>query len=95
MAYGGFVKFDHDFIGKEALEKMAQGPHRQKVTLALDDDDVMRAIGTMFNKQIRAKYFDSPSAVYCMHPYDRVICRIEARRHLDLDRLHRPTKARC
>ena len=23
LGYGGFVKFDHDFIGREALEKMA------------------------------------------------------------------------
>ena len=37
-----FVKFDHDFIGREALEKMAEDPHRKKVTLALDDEDVTR-----------------------------------------------------
>ena len=37
-----FVKFDHDFIGREALEKMAEGPHRKKVTLALDNEDVPR-----------------------------------------------------
>ena len=37
MAYGGFMKFDHDFIGREALEKMSKGQHRKKVTLALDE----------------------------------------------------------
>jgi syringate O-demethylase len=73
IGYGGFVKFDHDFIGREALEKKADGPHRKKVTLALNGDDVTRTFATMFNRQVRAKYFDSPSAVYCMHPYDRVI----------------------
>jgi len=73
LGYGGFVKFDHDFIGREALEEKAKRPHRKKVTLALDNDDVIRASGTMFNKEIRAKYFDSPSAVYCMHLYDRVL----------------------
>jgi syringate O-demethylase len=67
------MKFDHDFIGREALEKKASGPHRRKVTLALNNDDVLRAMGSQFNRQVRAKYFDSPSAVYCMHPYDRVI----------------------
>jgi syringate O-demethylase len=73
IGYGGFMKFDHDFVGREALEKKAAGPHRRKVTLALDSGDVQRAMGSQFNRQIRAKYFDTPSAVYCMHPYDRVI----------------------
>ena len=30
------VKFDHDFIGREALERKARQPQRRKVTLALD-----------------------------------------------------------
>jgi len=72
LGYGGYVKFDHDFIGRDALERMAQEPQRHKVTLALDDDDVTRAIGTMFQRDGRAKFFDWPNAVYSMHPYDRV-----------------------
>jgi glycine cleavage system aminomethyltransferase T len=73
MGYGGFMKFDHDFIGREALEKMSHGRHRKKVTLALDDEDVTRAIGSTFQKHNRAKFIDWPSAVYAMHPFDRVI----------------------
>ena len=72
LGYGHYVKFDHDFIGREALERMADGEHRRKVTLALDDDDVTRTIATMFRKEDRAKFVDWPSAVYSMHPYDRV-----------------------
>jgi glycine cleavage system aminomethyltransferase T len=72
LGYGSYVKFDHDFIGREALERMAEGEHRQKVTLALDDDAVTRAIGTMFGASESAKFMDWPSAVYSMHPYDRV-----------------------
>ena len=72
LGYGGYVKFDHDFVGREALERMAEGEHRQKVTLALDDEDVTDAIRTMFQKEGRAKFIDWPSAVYSMHPYDRV-----------------------
>jgi hypothetical protein len=34
------VKFDHDFSAREALEQMADDDHRQKVTLALNDDDL-------------------------------------------------------
>jgi glycine cleavage system aminomethyltransferase T len=72
LGYGSYVKFDHDFIGREALEEMAEGDHRRKVTLALEDEDVTRTIGMMFGKGERAKFMDWPSAVYSMHPYDRV-----------------------
>lgn len=73
LGYGPFVKFDHDFIGREALEAMAGQPHRKKVTLALDTEDVMRVISSQFAKDNRAKYIDFPSAVYAMHPYDQVL----------------------
>jgi glycine cleavage system aminomethyltransferase T len=72
LGYGYVVKFDHDFIGREALEKISKDPKRTKVTLALNKDDVMAAIGTMFDKGDRAKYFDFPSAVYSTWPYDKV-----------------------
>src|SRR5579864_384924 len=41
LGYGASVKFDHDFVGREALEKM--NPKRTKVTLALNREDVMAA----------------------------------------------------
>jgi syringate O-demethylase len=72
LGYGHIVKFDHDFIGRQALESMAGKTHRKKVTLALNDEDVTRTMGTMFQKNARAKYFDFPSAVYATLPYDRV-----------------------
>jgi syringate O-demethylase len=71
LGYGHLVKFDHDFVGREALEEKAGEEHRRKVTLALDDDDVTATIGTMFGAE-RAKFVDWPSAVYSMHPFDRV-----------------------
>jgi syringate O-demethylase len=72
LGYGPSVKFDHDFVGREALEKIAQSPKRTKVTLALNTQDVMKAMGTMFEKGDRAKYFEFPSAVYATWPYDKV-----------------------
>jgi syringate O-demethylase len=73
LGYGPTVKFDHDFVGREALEKISQNPKRTKVTLALNTDDVMKAIGTMFQKSDRAKYIDFPSAVFSTWPYDKVM----------------------
>ncbi|HTX01680.1 MAG TPA: hypothetical protein VMD59_23055, partial [Acidimicrobiales bacterium] len=73
LGYGSIVKFDHDFVGRAALEQRAAGPHRAKVTLVLDPGDVTAAIGTMFEKGDAAKYFDFPSAVYATLPYDKVL----------------------
>jgi syringate O-demethylase len=73
LGYGPSVKFDHDFIGREALEKIAERPRRKKVTLVLNGDDVTRGISTMFQQGKRTKYFDFPSAVYSTLPYDKVV----------------------
>ena len=66
------MKFDHDFIGRDALQAMAEGEHRSKVTLVLDDEDITRVIGSQFGGADRAKFFEWPSAVYSMHPFDAV-----------------------
>jgi syringate O-demethylase len=73
LGYGFFVKFDHDFIGRAALEKIADGPHRKKVTLALDNEDVMRVQSSALSKGERAKFMEYPSSVYAMHPFDQVL----------------------
>jgi syringate O-demethylase len=67
------VKFDHDFVGREALEAKADDRHRTKVTLVLDDEDVTRTLGSMLNPVgERAKFIEWPNAVYSMHQYDDV-----------------------
>ena len=74
LTYGGFVKFDHDFIGREALEKMQNDNHRHKVTLALNDADVLAVQGSQYGKKNeRGKFIEFPSAVYSMHPMDQVL----------------------
>jgi syringate O-demethylase len=73
LGYGPFVKFDHDFVGREALEKLNEQPKRQKVTLALDSEDVMRVMSSNFVKGDRAKSMEFPSSVYSMHPFDQVL----------------------
>jgi glycine cleavage system aminomethyltransferase T len=74
IGYGHIVKFDHEFVGREALERMANETHKTKVTLALDNEDVMRVISSVLAEGDRAKYFEFPSAVYAMHPFDSVKC---------------------
>lgn len=77
LGYGGFVRFDHDFIGREALAAMADDPPRSKVTLVLEPDDVLEAIGSQLEPGERAKFIEFPSAVYSMHPYDAVLASDE------------------
>ena len=73
LGYGSHVKFDHDFVGREALEKMADNPTRKKVTLAWNGEDVARAMGTMFQANGRAKYIDLPLSNYSTWPNDTVL----------------------
>jgi vanillate/3-O-methylgallate O-demethylase len=73
LGYGSFVKFDHDFVGRDALERIADTPHRRKVTLAWNGEDVARAIGTLFEKGNAAKYIDFPLSNYSTWPNDRVM----------------------
>jgi vanillate/3-O-methylgallate O-demethylase len=73
LGYGGFVKFDHDFVGREALERMAGSPRRRKVTLAWNAEDVARAMATLFEDGDPAKYIDLPLSNYATWPYDRVM----------------------
>jgi syringate O-demethylase len=72
IGYGHIVKFDHDFVGREALERMANEKHKQKVTLAIDNEDMLRVLSSLYAEGDRAKYFEFPSAVYSMHPFDEV-----------------------
>jgi vanillate/3-O-methylgallate O-demethylase len=73
LDYGRVVKFDHDFVGRAALEKMAPGPHRRKVTLVWNRDDVLAAYrGLMEQGDLMPKVMEIPAAHYAAHPYDQV-----------------------
>ncbi|HEY7338798.1 MAG TPA: hypothetical protein VH639_28170 [Bryobacteraceae bacterium] len=74
LGYGPFVKFDHDFIGRTALEKMANNQRRKKVTLVWNGDDVERVCGSLFHgRGDIAKYIDLPLANYSTLPFDKVL----------------------
>jgi vanillate/3-O-methylgallate O-demethylase len=73
LGYWPHVKFDHDFVGREALEAMADEPKRRKVTLAWNGEDVARAMQSLFEKGEPAKYVDLPLSNYSTWPYDRVM----------------------
>jgi vanillate/3-O-methylgallate O-demethylase len=73
LGYGPFVKFDHDFIGREALEKKSKLPHRKKVTFAWNADDMAKIYASLFMPgSENYKFFDIPIANYASSSYDRV-----------------------
>ena len=73
LDYGRVVKFDHDFIGREALEKMAAQEHRTKVTLVWDRDDVLNIFAGMMDEFPGPKLMELPAGHYAAHPYDQVL----------------------
>ncbi len=74
LGYGIYVKFDHDFIGREALEKIAGKPHRKKVTFEWNAEDVGKVFQSMFVPGgENYKYIDLPLSNYTSASYDNVM----------------------
>jgi vanillate/3-O-methylgallate O-demethylase len=74
LGYGQFVKFDHDFHGREALQKVTPETQRKKVTLAWNPADMAKIMASLFNPDgEQYKFFDVPLANYASSNYDRVV----------------------
>ena len=74
LGYGPFVKFDHDFIGRDALEQIDPATQRRKVTLAWKADDVAKIFDSMFDIEGESyKFFDLPIANYGASNFDSVL----------------------
>jgi vanillate/3-O-methylgallate O-demethylase len=74
LGYGPFIKFDHDFIGREALEKKAKGPHRKKVTFAWNAEDLLKVWASLLVPgEVNYKYWDIPNCNYASSSFDRIV----------------------
>lgn len=73
LGYGPFVKFDHDFIGADALKKMDADGQRRKVTLAWKGEDLAKIFTSYFLGTENYKFFDLPLANYASSSYDAVM----------------------
>ncbi|MGK0238056.1 MAG: vanillate/3-O-methylgallate O-demethylase [Candidatus Pelagisphaera sp.] len=73
LGYGKHIKFDHDFIGRAALEKMADQPHRRKVWLRWNDEDVQKVFASQLGSGDRFKYMEVPNAYYAILPFDKIV----------------------
>ncbi|MBW8745041.1 MAG: aminomethyltransferase family protein [Sphingomonas sp.] len=74
LGYGPFVKFDHDFHGREALEALDKDSQRHKVTLAWNGEDMAKIFASLFDPDgDQYKFFDLPLANYASSNYDKVV----------------------
>lgn len=71
LGYDRSVKFDHEFIGRAALE--AGSATRAKVTLVWDEEDVAAAMRSLFEDGLPAKYIALPKARYGFFQVDQVL----------------------
>ncbi len=75
LDYGRIIGFDHDFVGREALEKrIAEGRSdtRRKVTFVWNGDDTAAAYGSIFHPGPGAKFINLPMALYDTFHFDRI-----------------------
>ena len=73
LGYGHMVRFDHDFIGREALEALDKPSQRRKVTLAWNGEDAGRIAASLFIDEIPYKGLDVPISNYAASNYDSVL----------------------
>ena len=75
LGYGHVIRFDHDFIGRAALEQMvADGAHeaKRKVTLIWNADDLTSIVASRFNDETPAKWMSLPMPLYSTFQFDRI-----------------------
>jgi vanillate/3-O-methylgallate O-demethylase len=74
LGYDGFTKFDHDFIGGDALKAMQGKNTRKKVTFAWNTDDVNKVLASMFAPPgENYKFIDLPLSNYASSSFDAVM----------------------
>ena len=75
LGYGHMVKFDHEFIGRGALEQIDPEAQRKKVTLEWSNDDMAEVFASsLFAPEGEGyQFFDVPNANYGSSNFDSVI----------------------
>ena len=74
LGYGIYLKLDHDFVGRSALEAMTGSTQRRKVTLEWNAEDVMEVIASAFRPgETPAKWIDFPLSNYASSSFDKVM----------------------
>ncbi|MCY1315262.1 Aminomethyltransferase [compost metagenome] len=74
LGYDFYIKFDHDFVGRAALEDMQNRSHRKKVTFEWNPDDLISVVRSAFDPgETPYKWIDFPQPNYASSGFDRVM----------------------
>jgi vanillate/3-O-methylgallate O-demethylase len=74
LGYGSFVRFDHDFVGRDALEALTPNALRRKVTLEWHPEDFAKVLASPADPDGPGyQTFELPVANYGSSNYDSVI----------------------
>jgi vanillate/3-O-methylgallate O-demethylase len=74
VGLGKNVKFDHDFVGRDALQEELANPRRTIRTLVWNDDDVADVYGSMFRDGPNFQYMEMPRDRRGFVWQDQVLC---------------------
>ena len=77
LGWGRSINFDHEFIGRAALEESAAAAHRAMVTLVWDKDDVKDVYASLFDSQTPYDFMEMPRALFDSFAVDSV--RVDGR----------------
>lgn len=73
LGYGTFIKFDHDFIGRDALQAADPAAQRRKVTLEWNPEEFEKILGSPARTDgPKFQFFELPVANYGSCGYDTV-----------------------
>ena len=72
LDYGRLIRFDHDFIGRAALEARVGLPHRRKVSLVIEAEDAVAVWRSQMGDGPKGKAMEVPSAHYSAYPFDAI-----------------------
>lgn len=74
LGYGSFIKYDHDFIGRDALAAIDPATQRRKVTLAWNPEDLGKVLASLADPEGPGyQFFDLPNANYGSSNFDSVL----------------------
>ena len=89
------IKFDHDFIGREALEQEVAHPKRVMRTLVWNADDVVDVYASLFRQGKPYHYMEMPRDQRGFMYADKVLQERQGGRRGNVTRATATTSARC
>jgi glycine cleavage system aminomethyltransferase T len=72
LGYDRILKFDHEFIGRAAIERMAASQQRKKISLEWNAEDLERIYGSLFKGEEPFKQLSLPLVSYGFPQCDEV-----------------------